>query len=170
MGIRIWAGQQPFANAGPGPTRLLKNESCEWPLSALCSRWVTTRRMGEDAPKQTLVLARRQTRPADERPRAVLDVASAHASARRSVAGILEPDIISARAKRRRKWRIEQAGLPSDRRVFRRERDQHRAAPACPGCSLLRSHPGAGRRGVHFVFHPGTPLRNDAIVPAQRSE
>jgi hypothetical protein len=32
MGIRIWAGQQPFANAGPGPTRLLENESCEWPL------------------------------------------------------------------------------------------------------------------------------------------
>jgi hypothetical protein len=38
MGIRIWAGQQPFANAGPGPTRLLENESCEWALAARLAR------------------------------------------------------------------------------------------------------------------------------------
>jgi hypothetical protein len=28
-------------------------QSGERPVSALCSRWVTTRRMGEDAPKRT---------------------------------------------------------------------------------------------------------------------
>jgi hypothetical protein len=30
----------------------------EGPESALCGRWVTTRRMGEDAPKQTVSAAR----------------------------------------------------------------------------------------------------------------
>jgi hypothetical protein len=34
--------------AGSNPPVRLR--PCRWPLSALCSRWLTTRRMGEDAP------------------------------------------------------------------------------------------------------------------------
>ena len=41
MRIRIWAGQEPFANARRGPTRLLENESCEWALSARLAAMIT---------------------------------------------------------------------------------------------------------------------------------
>jgi hypothetical protein len=36
--------------SGRGPTRKLRTVSGKGPVSALCSRWLTTRRMGEDAP------------------------------------------------------------------------------------------------------------------------
>src|SRR6516162_9645150 len=59
-----------------------------------------TRRLARSAPTDYSVF-----NAADKRPLAVVDVASAH----RSVAGILELDIISAR-KTTPKWRIAQAG------------------------------------------------------------
>jgi hypothetical protein len=43
----------PQANGGYGSTPPVQPRSRERPLSALCSRWLTTRRMGEDAPKPT---------------------------------------------------------------------------------------------------------------------
>ena len=74
-------------------------------LSTLSSQSAGARRLARSAPTDYSVF-----NAADKRPLAVVDVASAHAPARRSVTGILELDIISACAKRRRKWRIAQAG------------------------------------------------------------